>query len=173
MLNPKIQDAFNRQLNEELFSSYLYLSMAAHCESQNLKGVAHWMRLQVDEETQHAMKFLDFINNRGGRVCLTPIEGPKTEWKSVLEVFEDTCEHERKITGLINDLVELSLCEKDHAAGTFLQWFVTEQVEEEATVQEIRDKLKLVGDSPVALYMIDQELGRRSSAGSSATETQA
>ncbi len=161
MLNARIQDAFNRQLNAELFSSYLYLSMSADFESQNLKGMAYWMRIQAQEELQHAMKFLEFINDRGGRVLLTAVEGPRAEWGSPLEAFQDTCEHESKVTGLINDLVDLSIKEKDHAANTFLQWFVTEQVEEEATAREIADKLKLAGDSPVALLMIDQELGQR------------
>lgn len=161
MFNRKMQDAFNQQINAELFSSYLYLSMAAHFESQNLKGMAHWMRQQAQEEHMHAMKFFDFINERGGRVVLTQIEAPKTEWKSPLEVFEETCEHESKVTGLIHDLVDLSLAEKDHAAHTFLQWFVNEQVEEEAAAQEIRDKMKLIGDNTVALFMVDQELGQR------------
>jgi ferritin len=161
MLSNKIQDAFNKQVNAELFSSYLYLSMSAHFEAQNLKGMAQWMRLQAQEELQHALKFLDFINERGGRVLLTGLEGPKTEWGSPLEVFEETCEHEAKVTGLIHGLVDVAISDKDHAANTFLQWFVTEQVEEEATAQEIRDKLKLAGDNPVALFMIDQELGQR------------
>jgi ferritin len=160
-MNAKIQDAFNKQLNAELFSSYLYLSMAAHFESRNLKGMAHWMRMQVQEENIHAMKFFDFINECGGRVTLIQINQPKTEWNSPLDAFEETCRHEAKVTGLINDLVDLALQEKDHAANTFLQWFVTEQVEEEATAQEIRDKLKLIGNNPVALFMMDQELGGR------------
>jgi len=161
MLRPKIESAFNEQLNAELFSSYLYLSMAAYFESQNLKGMAAWMRMQAIEEHMHGMKFFDFINECGGRVTLAKIKEPTTEWKSPLEVFDDTCAHERKVTGLIHGLVDLSLSEKDHAANGFLQWFVTEQVEEEASVQDIRDKLKLIGDNPVALFMIDQELGRR------------
>jgi ferritin len=161
MMNQKMQDAFNGQVNAELYSSYLYLSMAAYFESVNLKGMAHWMRIQGQEELQHALKFFDFINERGGRVLLASVEGPKTEWGSPLDVFEETCRHESHVTGLINNLVDMSLNEKDHAANTFLQWFVTEQVEEEATAQEIRDKLKLVRDNPVALYMIDQELSKR------------
>jgi len=161
MLNRKMQDAFNKQLNAEMFSSYLYLSMSAYFDSQNLKGMANWMRMQVQEESLHAMKFFDFINERGGKVFLTQIDGPKTEWNSPLDVFEETCKHESDVTGLINDLVDLSLSERDHAANGFLQWFVTEQVEEEATVQEIKDKLKLVSGNPVALFMIDQELGQR------------
>lgn len=160
-MNSKIESAFNEQLNAELFSSYLYLSMAAYFGSQNLKGMAQWMRMQVQEENMHGMKFFDFINERGGKVALAKIKEPKTEWRSPLDVFEDTCEHEGKITSLINELVDLAIKEKDHAANGFLQWFVTEQVEEEATVQEIRDKLKLIGDNPVALFMIDQELGQR------------
>ena len=161
MFKQKIQDAFNRHLNAELFSSYLYLSMAAHFESQGLKGMAYWMQIQAKEEHAHALKFFDFISERGGRVVLTKIASPKTEWTSPLNVFEDTCEHENKVTGLINDLVDLSLSEKDHAANTFLQWFVAEQVEEEATAQEIRDKLKLVDDNPAALFMMDRELRQR------------
>ncbi len=161
MLDEKIQDALNRQLNAELFSSYLYVSMSAYFESINLKGMANWMRIQAQEEIQHALKFYNFINERGGRVLLTQIEGPKTEWDSPLTVFEDTCEHEAKVTGLINDLVDLAIKEKDHAANAFLQWFVTEQVEEEAIPREIADKLKLAGDNTSVLFMIDQELGQR------------
>ena len=161
MMNTKIESAFNEQLNAELFSSYLYLSMAAYFESQNLKGMAGWMRMQAVEEHMHAMKFFDFINGCGGRVTLAKIKEPKTEWNSPLDVFEDTCKHERKVTGLINDLVDLSLREKDHAANAFLQWFITEQVEEEATAQEIGGKLKLIGDNPAAVFMIDRELGQR------------
>ena len=160
-MNSKIESAFNEQLNAELFSSYLYLSMAAYFGSQNLKGMAQWMRMQAQEENMHGMKFFDFINERGGKVTLAKIKEPKTEWNSPLHVFEDTCAHESKVTGLINELVDLALNEKDHAANAFLQWFVTEQVEEEGTTQEIRDKLKLVSDNPVALFMIDREMGGR------------
>ena len=161
MLNPKIQDAFNKQINAEVFSSYLYLSMSTYFDSQNLKGMANWMLIQAQEELQHAMKFLDFINERGGRVLLTQVEGPKTEWSSPLDAFEDAYRHECKVTGMINDLVDLSLSEKDHAANVFLQWFVTEQVEEEASAQEIADQLKLAGDQGGVLFMLDRELGTR------------
>ena len=161
MLNERIQDAFNKQINAELFSSYLYVSMAAFFESQNLKGMARWMRLQAQEENMHAMKFFDFINERGGKIVLTQIDAPKTEWSSPLDVFEDTCKHESKVTGLINELVDLSLSEKDHAANAFLQWFVTEQVEEEASVLEITEQLKLTGDQGSMLFMLDRELGQR------------
>ena len=161
MLNPKIQDAFNKQINAEVFSSYLYLSMSTYFDSQNLKGMANWMLIQAQEELQHAMKFLNFINERGGRVLLTQVEGPKTEWNSPLDVFEDAYRHECKVTGLINDLVDLSLGEKDHAANVFLQWFVTEQVEEEASAQEVADQLKLAGDQGGVLFMLDRELAKR------------
>jgi ferritin len=161
MLSPKIEDALNSQINAELYSSYLYLSMSAYCDSQNLAGMANWMRIQAQEEHTHAMKFFDFVNERDGRVLLTQIEAPKTEWTSPLDVFEETLAHEQKVTGLINGLVDLALEEKDHASNTFLQWFVTEQVEEEATAKTILDKLRLIGENPVALYMLDGELGQR------------
>ena len=161
MLNQKTQDAFNKQLNAELFSSYLYVSMSAYFASKNLKGMANWMRIQATEEMQHAMKFYDFINERGGRVLLTQVGGPKTDWDSPLAVFEDAYKHERKVTGLIHELVDLAIAEKDHAANAFLQWFVTEQVEEEASAEEVVDKLKLAGDNASVLFMIDQELGQR------------
>lgn len=161
MLNPKIQDALNSQINAEIYSSYLYLSMSAYFDSQNLGGMANWMRVQAQEELTHAMKFFDFVNERDGRVQLTQVEAPKTEWTSPLEVFEDALAHEQKVTGLINNLVDLSLGEKDHASSTFLQWFVTEQVEEEAAARTIVEKLKLIGDNPMPLYMLDGELGQR------------
>jgi ferritin len=160
-MNTKIQDALNAQINAEIYSSYLYLSMSAYFESQNLAGMANWMRNQAQEEMIHAMKFFGFVNEREGRVLLTQVDGPETEWNSPLDVFENALAHEKKVTGLINDLVDLSLAEKDHAANIFLQWFVTEQVEEEATASSIVDKLKLIGDNPVALYMLDGELGQR------------
>jgi len=161
MLGSKLQDAFNRQINAELHSSYLYLSMAAHFEAEDLKGMAHWMRIQADEERGHAMRIFDFINDRSGRVALTAIEGPKTEWKSALEVFEEAYAHERKITGLIDGLMNLTAVEKDGAAHDFLEWFCREQVEEEANAQLIVAQLKRVGDSGVGLYLLDQELGKR------------
>ena len=161
MLNPKIEEAFNRQLNAELFSSYLYLSMAAYFESQNLKGMAHWMRIQVQEENLHGMKFFDFINERGGRVTLTEIAAPQVEWTSPVAAFQAAYEHECKVSGLINELADLALSEKDHAANAFLQWFITEQVEEEASVLEITEQLKLAGDQGSLLLMLDRELGQR------------
>ena len=164
MLNPKIQDALNKQINAELFSSYLYLSMAAYFESKNLGGMANWMRIQASEENLHGMKFYDYINGRSGRVLLAQIESPKNEWKSAQEAFEDAYQHELKITGMINDLMNLAVAEKDHAAHDFLEWFVAEQVEEEAAAQMIVEQLKMVGDNGVGLFMIDQQLGGRTAA---------
>jgi len=161
MLSQKIQDAFNKHLNAELYSSYLYLSMSAHFEAENLAGIASWFRVQAQEEMVHAMKFFSFINERSGRVTLTEVATPKTEWTSPLDAFQDAYQHECVISGLINDLADLAVGEKDHAANAFLQWFITEQVEEESTALSIVDKLKLVGDNGVALFMLDGELGQR------------
>ena len=161
MLNPKIQDAFNKQINAELYSSYLYLSMSAYFESRSLGGMANWMRVQAQEELTHAAKFFDFINDRGGRVELVGVDGPRTEWNSALEVLEETYEHECKVSALINELVDVAQSENDHAAETFLQWFITEQIEEEATAQTLVDKLKLAGDSGVGALLLDGELGQR------------
>ena len=164
MLNPKMQEALNQQINAELFSSYLYLSMSAYFESQSLPGMANWMRVQAQEELMHAMKFYGFINERDGRVALAAVEGPRTEWASPLEVFEEAYKHELKISGLINRLVKLSHEESDFATHSFLQWFVNEQVEEEAAAKLIIDRLRLVGDNGVAMFMLDNELARRTPA---------
>ena len=161
MLPQRIQEAFNRHLNAELYSAYLYLSMSAHFESASLEGMAHWMRIQAQEEMLHVIKFFDFINQRSGRVILAPVQGPPTAFASAVEVFEAARQHEATVSGLIHELVDLAAREKDHAAHAFLQWFVTEQVEEEATVEAIVDKLKLAGDNAGVLFMIDQDLGRR------------
>lgn len=161
MLNEKIQQAFNKQINAELYSSYLYLSMAAYFDSINLTGAAHWMRCQAQEELVHAMKFYTFVDERGGRVILEPIEGPPTVWESPLHAFEDAYQHETKVTALINGLVDLALQERDHAANNFLQWFVAEQVEEEASTDTVVQKLKLAGSQGSGLFMIDRELGAR------------
>ncbi len=161
MLKPKIQDALNSQLNAELSSSYLYLSMAAHFEAKNLRGMARWMHAQAREEWKHAMKIFDFIVDRSGRVSLTAVDTPKADWASVLEVFQDSYKHECKITGLIYGLVKLAEAESDFATHAFLQWFVTEQVEEEAQVEIIVEKLKMVGETPIGLVILDGELGKR------------
>ena len=161
MLGEKIQSALNKQVNAEMYSSYLYLSMSAYFKSLNLAGFANWMRVQAQEELVHAMKFYDFINERGGRVMLQQVEAPPTEWSSPLDVFENAYKHEQKVTGLINDLVNLVVGERDHATNIFLQWFVTEQVEEEASADEVVQQLKLVGDDSGGLFMLDREMGQR------------
>jgi ferritin len=161
MISQKIQKALNQQLNEEFYSSYYYLSMSAYFESKDLQGFAQWFRLQADEEYAHAMKIFDYIYQIGGEVQLMKIDGPKTDWDSFLEVFKDTFEHEQKVTKSINDLLELSYSEKDHATVNFLQWFVSEQVEEEATAQQNVKKMEMIGNDKAGLFMIDKELGGR------------
>ena len=154
-------DELNRQVNAELYSSYLYLSMAAYFESINLKGFANWMKIQAQEEVIHAMKFFDYINERGGRVTLDTIKKPPAEWKSPLDVFETTYKHEVNVTKMINSLVDLAIREKDHATYNMLQWFVAEQVEEEASADAIRQQLKFIGKDGRGLLMLDRELSRR------------
>ena len=161
MIPKKMEEALNGQLNAELYSAYLYLSMAAYFESVDLAGFANWMRIQNREEQFHAMKFYDYIIERGGRVTLRRIETPPSDWDSPLAAFEATLEHERKVTGLINDLVYLARQEKDNASEIFLQWFVNEQVEEEDNVSKGLGQLKLIKDSPQALFMMDKEMGQR------------
>ena len=161
MLKEKIQTAMNEQIKHELYSAYLYLSMAAYSESVALPGFAHWLQLQAQEEVEHAMKFYHFINERGGRVTLMAIEQPPAEFESPLDIFEMTLEHEQKVTALINGLYKLALEEDDYASQVFLQWFVEEQVEEEATATEILDMLKMAGDKGQALLMMDRQLGQR------------
>ena len=161
MLDEKLEKALNDQLNAEFYSAYLYLSMAAYFRSINLSGFANWMEVQYQEEVAHAMKFYNYINERGGRVQLGTIQAPPTQWDSPLAVFEAALEHEQKVTGLINDLVELAIQEHDHATNIFLQWFVTEQVEEEDSASEVVEKLKLMGDARGGLFMLDRELGQR------------
>jgi len=167
MLTEKMQTALNGQLNAELYSSYLYLSMNAYFKSVNLDGFANWMYYQAQEELEHSMKFYDFVIQRGGKVQLTQIEAPPTEWDSPMAIFEATLEHEQKVTGLINDLVEIAHEERDHATNIFLQWFVSEQVEEEENVGGVLEQLKLMGDAQGGLFMIDRELAKRSPSGGS------
>ncbi len=161
MLSEKMQNALNAQVNAELHSSYLYLAMAAYFESQNLLGFANWMHQQTNEENLHGMKFYNYINSRRGRVLLTAIDAPKTEWKSPLAVFEDSLKHEQKITGLINKLMDLAIAESDHATISFLKWFIDEQVEEEANVDGVIQDLKRIGDAPQGLFILDRELAGR------------
>ena len=161
MISEKIQQALNEQINAELYSAYLYLSMNAYFESENLQGFANWMRIQAQEELTHAMKIYDFLNDRGGTVTLKTINQPPTEWDSPFKVFKDTYEHEQKVTGLINNLVNLANQEKDHATNSFLQWFVTEQVEEENNARDIVSKIKLIEKSPQAMFMMDKDMAQR------------
>lgn len=161
MLKEKIQDALNEQINAEMYSAYLYLSMNAYCQSIDLPGLANWMHCQYEEEMVHAMKIYNYINDRGARIILEKIEKPQTEWESPTKMFEHVYQHEQKVTGLINKLVDLSMKEKDHATTNFLQWFVAEQVEEEASANAVLQKLKLVGDKGNGLFMLDKELAGR------------
>ena len=161
MLKNDMLDALNKQINAELYSAYLYLSMSAHFESKDLKGHANWTRCQAQEELVHAMKIYDHVNERGGHVELKPIDGPQIEWESPTAVFEHVYSHEQKVTGMINDLVELSIKSRDHATTNFLQWFIDEQVEEEASANEVLQKLKMVGNEGSGLFMVDKELSKR------------
>ena len=161
MISKKMIDALNNHLNEEFYSSYLYLSIAAYFASKNLKGFANWFKVQSQEEYGHGLKFYGFIHQVGGKVNLKAIKAPKTNWKSILDVFAETLAHEKHITGLINKLVGQAIQEKEYATNNFLQWFVTEQVEEEATVEEIINKLEMIGDAKSGLFMMDRELGAR------------
>jgi len=162
MISQKIADALNDQIRKEVYSSYLYLSMAAQFASMNLNGFAHWMKIQTGEETKHAMKIYDHLNQRNGRVILQQIDAPPSSWKSAKEMFQDAYQHEQKVTESINKIVELARAEKDYATDAFLQWFVNEQVEEEASTNEILQKLQLMGDNPLALLVLDSELSKRS-----------
>jgi len=163
MINSKVEGALNDQVRKEFYSFYLYLSMAAHFESMNLKGFAHWMKIQANEETKHAMKIYEHIIQRGGKIVLQQIDAPPSTWKSAKEMFAEAYQHEQKVTESINKIVELSKAEKDNASEIFLQWFVNEQVEEEASTYEIAQKLQMIGDDARALFMLDAELGKRSS----------
>lgn len=161
MISKKMMEALNDQMNAELYSAYLYLSMEAYFESKNLTGFAKWMRAQTQEEVMHAMKIYDFVNERGGRITLKAIDGPPMEWDSPLAVFEAVYAHEQKVTSLINDLVDLAIKEKDHATNSFLQWFVNEQVEEEASADEILQQLKMMQSAPGGMFMLNRELAQR------------
>jgi ferritin len=161
MISKIMQDAINDQIQKELYSSYLYLSMAAYFADKNLSGFAHWMRVQEAEEREHAMKLYDFILDRGGKVLLKAIDAPKTEWTSTLEVAEEVAAHEAKVTASIYALYETALKEKDYPAQIMLQWFISEQVEEEKNAAEIVENLKLIEKGGTAIYVLDHQLGKR------------
>ncbi len=161
MVTEKMIETLNKQLNAELYSSYLYLSMSAYFEDINLRGFSNWMKVQAREELTHAMKFYDYLIELGKRVDLLAIQKPPKEWDSPLAAFEAAYKHEQHVTGLINNLVEMAIAEKDHATNNMLQWFVAEQVEEEASVDEIVQKIKLAGEDGRGLLIIDRELAQR------------
>ena len=161
MLSKKMQDAMNEQIKNELYSGYLYLAMAAYAAEKNLPGFAHWMKAQCQEEVEHAMKFFDHVVERGGRVELRAIDQPPVEFASPTALFEQTLAHEKKVTALIHGLYELALAEKDYASQVLLQWYVNEQVEEEAHATDILETLKLAGEKGQALVMMDHALAKR------------
>ncbi len=161
MLSKTMQDALNDHLNHEIFSGYLYLSMAASFDRINLPGLAGWMKVQAQEEFAHASKIYDYVHERGGRVIFDTIAKPQAEWDSPLTTFSHAYEHEQEVSERINTLVDLAEDERDRASKIFLEWFVSEQVEEEASVDSVVQQLKLIEDSPHGLFMIDRELGQR------------
>jgi ferritin len=161
MINRELEKELNKQVNAEMYSSYLYLSMSAYFQSKNLSGFASWMKAQALEELYHAMKFVNYIEERGGRVQYETIEQPPVEWRSPSEVFDQTYEHEQKVSGMINNLVNLAIEHKDHATNNFLQWFIAEQVEEESSADEVVQKLKLTGEKGEGLFMLDNEMAQR------------
>jgi len=161
MLNQKMQDAINKQINAELYSAYLYRSMEAYFKGINLEGFANWMNVQAQEEQFHADKFFNFVYERGGDVTLTAIDAPETTWESPLAAFEAVYAHERHVTKLIDGLMDIAEEERDRATISLLQWFVDEQVEEEASADAIIQQLKLGGTQGAALFIIDRELGQR------------
>ena len=161
MISQSLTDALNEQLKQELYSSYLYLSMSAYCDEQSLTGFAHWMRLQADEEREHAMKFFDFIQDRDSRAVLQSLPQPPRDFGSPINLFEQVLAHEQEITSLIEQLYRKAVAEQDHATQVFLQWFISEQVEEEKAASQILETLRMAGDNKVALLMLDRELGAR------------
>ena len=163
MISKTIQDALNAHIEEEMYSSNLYLAMAAYCESLNLKGFSNWMRIQSKEELAHAIKFFDYLIDRGGRAEIKAVAAPSNQYKSPRDVFEKTLEHEKEVTEKINKIYELALKEKDYATQNFLQWFISEQVEEEARATEYAEKLKMIGEGSNAIWWVDKELRKRES----------
>ncbi len=161
MLSSTLEKALNHHVNREAYSAHLYLAMSAYCESIKMSGSAHWMRAQAQEEWTHAMKMFAYVVDRGGRVKIEGIEEPQGEYKSLLDAFEKTLEHEQEVSATINALYEKALQEKDFATQAFLQWFVTEQVEEEKTAGEIVDQLRMLGTSSTGLIMMDRHLATR------------
>ena len=165
-ISKKVEAVLNQQINAEFWSAYLYLSMSAWAEAKGFKGFANWMRVQFHEEVSHALKIQDFILTRSGQVKLEPLAAVKTSWDSLLNMMEDTYEHECKVTSLIHQCYEAALAEKDYATSTMLQWFIDEQIEEEANALEIIDVLKITGEKSGGVFYLDKKLGHRTLAGS-------
>lgn len=161
MLNKKVEKALNEQINAEMWSAYLYLSMAAYCHSAGQPGMANWFEVQFREEQDHAKILFNFVNSRNGRVELKAIDAVPTEWDGILDVFESTLKHEQKVTSMINDLYALTHEENDFATQSMLKWFIDEQVEEEETAQTIIDNIKMIKDNGYGICMLDKELGAR------------
>ena len=161
MISEKMQQALNEQVNKEFYSAYLYLAMSGYCDSLGLPGFAHWMRMQYEEENLHVTKMYDYILSQGGKIHLKAIEEPPQDYGTPVEIFEKTLEHEQFITRSINDLMGLAFDERDFATQAFLQWYVSEQVEEEANVQDVLNPLRMMGSEKGGLMMIDQKLGGR------------
>jgi len=161
MFSKRIEEELNKQINAELWSAYLYLSMSAYFEDTDLPGFANWMKVQYHEEVSHALKIFDFVNERSGRVILQPIDAVPSEWKDPVDVFENTLEHEKKVSGMINNLADIAYEEKDHATLNMLQWFIAEQVEEEANADEVLQQLKRLQGSGQGLFMLDREFAQR------------
>jgi len=161
MLSKEMETALNAQVNAEFYSAYLYLAMSGWFAERNLPGFAHWMRIQFQEEQNHALRLFDYILDRGGKPELRALAAPARDWASALAVFEQTLAHEREVSASINRLVDLAIKQSDHASNAHLQWFVSEQVEEEASAEALLQQLRLVGDAGQALFMMDRELGQR------------
>jgi ferritin len=170
MVTEKMVEALNKQINAELYSAYLYLSMSSYFEDVNLKGFASWMRVQAQEELTHAMRFYDYLIDVGKRIELLPVEKPPSQWASPVAAFENVYKHEQYVTALINNLVEMAMADKDHVTNNMLQWFVTEQVEEESSANEVLQKLRLIGKDVRELLILDKELAQRKIGGASETQ---
>ncbi len=161
MMKENVQEALNKQMNRELYSSYLYIGMAAYFESLSLRGFAKWMRVQAKEEYAHGMKFFDYLVERGATIKLSAIDAPPMKWESPLKAFEEAYKHEQKVTAWIHELVNLAIKEQDHATNNMLQWFVKEQVEEEANASEIVEQIKMLGPEGRGILWLDHQLGKR------------
>jgi ferritin len=160
-IDKKVEEVLNKQVNAEFWSAYLYLSMAAWCESKGFKGFANWMLVQYKEETSHALKIMNFVLTRSGEIKLQPIKAVETSWNSLLSIFEEAYKHECEVTSMIDNCYEVAIAEKDYATSTMLQWFINEQTEEESNAHEITEKLRLIGEKSGGIFYLDKKLGSR------------